>query len=237
MNYKKQIIVVGNGSDILQHKNGCKIDSFECVVRMGSCKINGYEEYVGTKTDLYRSSWDRMFEDSNGVLLPIKNGVISKNFLFLEPDNDVFYESITDANNTALKKIFYKQKFAKHRFHELLSCKIPERLLHDYFIKNISNLYSTHNIMYMSIKQRIDAFKRLNNVLQFEKAFLPSGGICTLLYVLDTYKDYSVWITGFDGFTTKYYWRSNNVYFNVHSSIHERLFLQQLIKKNIIKVL
>lgn len=237
MCYKKSLIVVGNSSNVLHKKNGTKIDSFDYVVRMGSCQINGYEDYVGTKTDLYRSSWDRMFELLQDTLYPVKNNIVAKKFLFLEPDYDVFHESIIDANNIALKKLFYKKKFVEHRFYDLLSHSMPERILHDYFLKFINILYQTHDVAYMSIHQRIDIFKKLNNVLQLKNVFLPSGGLCTLLYVLDTYKDYSIWITGFDGFQTKYYWRSTDVSFKVHSSLHENLFLKELVKNNLVKVL
>ena len=130
-----------------------------------------------------------------------------------------------------------KKKFIEHRFYELLSHKIPERILHDYFIKNIDDFYKAKKIVYMSIKQRVDIFKELNNVLQFKTAFLPSGGLCTLMYVIDTFRDYSIWITGFDSFRTKYYWRSVDEGFKVHSSLHEALFLKQLVRRNIINLL
>lgn len=234
---KKKLIVIGNGNGILDKKNGSLIDSFDYVVRMGSCQVAGYEEYVGTRTDLYRSSWDRMFELIEGVLYPIKNNIRSNNFLFLEPDYDVFSETIADANNINLKKLFYKKKFVEHRFYNLLSCNIPQRILHDFFLRIINILYCSNNIFYMTIKQRIDIFKKLNNTIQFKEAFLPSGGLCTLLFVLETFKDYSIWITGFDGFQTKYYWRSTDVSFKVHSSLHENLFLKELTKNKIITVL
>ena len=47
------IIIVGNGSSILDGENGSKIDSYQTVVRFNSFKINGFEKYTGTKTNIW----------------------------------------------------------------------------------------------------------------------------------------------------------------------------------------
>ena len=47
------IIIVGNGTSITDNKNGHKIDSFDTVLRFNSFKIRGYEEYTGTKTNIW----------------------------------------------------------------------------------------------------------------------------------------------------------------------------------------
>lgn len=46
------ILLVGNGSSLLDAENGDKIDSFDRVVRFNTAKIEGYEKHVGTKTDI-----------------------------------------------------------------------------------------------------------------------------------------------------------------------------------------
>lgn len=51
MNYKS-IILVGNGSSLLDEKNGDFIDSFDTVVRFNNFVIKGYEKHVGTKTNI-----------------------------------------------------------------------------------------------------------------------------------------------------------------------------------------
>jgi len=51
--YKNKIILVGNGSSALDRKLGDLIDSFETIVRFSWFHIKGYEEYVGTKTDIW----------------------------------------------------------------------------------------------------------------------------------------------------------------------------------------
>lgn len=47
------IIIVGNGTSILDNKNGVKIDSFDDVVRFNSFRIKDYEEYTGAKTTIW----------------------------------------------------------------------------------------------------------------------------------------------------------------------------------------
>jgi len=49
----KNIIIVGNGSSLLDKENGSKIDSFDIVVRFNGFKINGFEKHTGTKTNIW----------------------------------------------------------------------------------------------------------------------------------------------------------------------------------------
>ena len=46
-------IVIGNAPTVLLNKWGPIIDQFQTVVRLNSYKIKGYEEHVGTKTDIW----------------------------------------------------------------------------------------------------------------------------------------------------------------------------------------
>ena len=50
---RSEIIIVGNGSSILDNTNGDVIDSFNNVVRFNSYKTNGFEKHTGTKTDIW----------------------------------------------------------------------------------------------------------------------------------------------------------------------------------------
>jgi len=47
------IIIVGNGTSIKDNQDGKKIDGFDTVLRFNSFKIKGYEQYTGTKTDIW----------------------------------------------------------------------------------------------------------------------------------------------------------------------------------------
>jgi len=47
------IIIVGNGTSLLDKEYGTLIDSFDCVVRFNSFKIKGYEKHTGTQTNIW----------------------------------------------------------------------------------------------------------------------------------------------------------------------------------------
>ncbi len=49
----KQIVLVGNGTSILNKPNGKLIDSYDIVVRFNLFHTKDYEEYAGTKTDTW----------------------------------------------------------------------------------------------------------------------------------------------------------------------------------------
>ena len=47
----KKIILIGNGCEVLEKERGKEVDSFDCVIRLGTYKTEGFEKYVGIKTD------------------------------------------------------------------------------------------------------------------------------------------------------------------------------------------
>ena len=49
----KGCIVIGNAPSVLLNKWGPIIDKFRTVVRLNSYKIDGYEDHVGSKTDIW----------------------------------------------------------------------------------------------------------------------------------------------------------------------------------------
>lgn len=49
----KSIIVIGNGSSLIDSSLGNKIDEFDEVIRINDFRIFGYEDDVGTKTDIW----------------------------------------------------------------------------------------------------------------------------------------------------------------------------------------
>lgn len=53
---KKNLIIVGNGSTATQSNLGKEIDSFDNVVRFSWFWIDGFEEKVGTRTDIWATT-------------------------------------------------------------------------------------------------------------------------------------------------------------------------------------
>lgn len=71
------VCVVGNGETALINKNGKFIDSCDIVIRLGEFKILKYEDYVGSKTDIYCAKWDKsksrdltFFENIKQIWIP-----------------------------------------------------------------------------------------------------------------------------------------------------------------------
>ena len=48
-----EVVLIGNGPSAVKEKLGSVIDTFETVVRFNTYRIDGFEDYVGTKTDIW----------------------------------------------------------------------------------------------------------------------------------------------------------------------------------------
>lgn len=57
-----KIVVVGNGSSVLNYEFGKLIDTFDEVVRFNFYEIEGYEKHVGTKTTIWFRNSGPMIE-------------------------------------------------------------------------------------------------------------------------------------------------------------------------------
>lgn len=47
-----KVIVIGNGASLLKSKLGKLIDEFDIIIRLNDFKTEGFEEHVGSKTDI-----------------------------------------------------------------------------------------------------------------------------------------------------------------------------------------
>ncbi len=238
----KSVIIVGNGECVLQKKNGHKIDTFDYVVRMGDCKIKGYEEYVGTKTDMFRVVWKRHFfitEKHNSILFSNTDVSGFEDILLTEiKDCDNFYEvaSIYDNDNFygCLKDDIFAGSVASLT-EQYVYKKRKSRVLHDMcldiFLKNHPQI---KNIFFYNIEQRYNIIK---NFCRGSNRSLPSNGIYTIDHIINAMQNDNIYITGFDGFVTRYYWKDNETFFNRHNSAFEQLYIKNLIKTGKVKLL
>ena len=69
-----EIIIIGNGSSILNYEFGDVINNFKEVVRINDFEIEGYEKYIGTKTTIWGRSnsnrtKNRLIDDSISVVI------------------------------------------------------------------------------------------------------------------------------------------------------------------------
>ena len=63
----KNMVVIGNGSSVLNHELGTLIDSFQNVARFNEYQIDGYEEFVGTKTTFWCRNSSKDTKDRDDV--------------------------------------------------------------------------------------------------------------------------------------------------------------------------
>jgi len=50
---RRGVIIIGNGRSVLGHEAGEAVDQFHTVVRFNEYQIEGYERFVGTRTDVW----------------------------------------------------------------------------------------------------------------------------------------------------------------------------------------
>jgi len=56
MKNRSKILLVGNGPSVTEYEYGTSIDSYDIVVRFNWFHIDGFEKYVGTKTDIWATT-------------------------------------------------------------------------------------------------------------------------------------------------------------------------------------
>jgi hypothetical protein len=73
----KSIALIGNGPELLEKKYGHLIDSFDVVCRMNRFQTKGFEEFAGSKTNLYVTN---MLFNPSPYLGEIQNVFVSRPF-------------------------------------------------------------------------------------------------------------------------------------------------------------
>ena len=56
MNKIPKVIVIGNSPNTLKNKYGSLIDSYDVVIRINKCTTKGFEENIGSKTDIWATT-------------------------------------------------------------------------------------------------------------------------------------------------------------------------------------
>jgi len=99
------IIIVGNGEGVLDKKNGDLIDSFETVVRLGRYVTDGFEDFVGSKTDIISTIYWKLDIDRLAKTKVILNVPLHLQANFLESE-----EYIEDTLSSYKSNIIYLNK-------------------------------------------------------------------------------------------------------------------------------
>jgi len=78
----KSIAIVGNAGYVTDLAMGHKIDSCDLVLRMNNCRVDGFEEAVGKKTDIYMSNFFHDIDYDNPVIQTARLHVASRPNVF-----------------------------------------------------------------------------------------------------------------------------------------------------------
>lgn len=129
------VCIVGNGACALYKKNGTFIDSCDLVVRLGEFVIEGWEEYIGTKTDVYLSRWHKSKNRTKEFFESLKELWIPKPYEYREKTYDALISSygITSKIRYIPKSLIFSYK-ARYPFRYVTASenRIRERHLYCY---------------------------------------------------------------------------------------------------------
>lgn len=222
-----KITIVGNGEGVLRNDNGNFIDQCDYVVRMKNFKIRGFEKHVGTKINIFSSKWFSWFDRNTSERL---------HFDFLD-DIQYFLFMFFDPNNTPdLSKYntyLYISEYSKYQLQNEYPSRIGSPTIHNseldrFGIDHDKVIYMTpdeiYDISYNILK--INDFYR--NDVKFKSIIEPTVGIRTIYKIIHMFPNAEIFITGFDGFTTKWYWDTSHKVNNSHYYLQERIYLKYL---------
>lgn len=120
-----EIIIVGNGTSLLQKENGSLIDSFSNIVRFNMFSINNYQQYVGERTThwatcVYRKDINAQFNNDFRYTLNLKKLFLhtwewnlEKNALFKHFSEHPTYKNIIQ--NTKIEDIIEIQEYVGNK--------------------------------------------------------------------------------------------------------------------------
>ena len=98
---KKRIIIIGNSPKILEFKRGKEIDKFDKIVRFNTFDIKNFEEYVGTKTNIWFINGLTVRKKYKKLMDKLKK--VKCNEIYAETNTYDTKERLSKANPTILK--------------------------------------------------------------------------------------------------------------------------------------
>lgn len=215
----KRLVIVGNGGSSLNNKNGSFIDNSEIVIRIKGFVTEGFEDFVGTKTNIWCTKWfnyKKTFVDK--IWLP-----------FINP-----YSLIINKNIKKLNEFILINQFED---------RILDLEKHNNLIESIG----IKNIVFVTESELLKCLSNLK--MEFEQVYTKSGinmyhpttYLLSIFLAIERFPEYKIYITGFDNFKKGYYWNLNeNKRINKtwpHQYEKEDLFLKKLTFNNKINLI
>ena len=170
------ILIIANCQSILETKLGTKIDDFNNIARINNYKIGGYEEFVGTKTDIWINGANsklaipdiiperivvtlpsKVFDKNKANILSYvsKKLNMNQNKFLLVPNEDILnYENEVD--NNRLTTGLYSIMWALKNYENIY--------IHgfDFFINSKSHYFDSKLINFMNEKFISKGYKHDN---------------------------------------------------------------------------
>ena len=201
-----EVIIVGNGTSVLNKKHDKLIDGHDIVIRLGGYVTEGYEEFVGIKTDIW----------SNGVST-IKiwkyfdENIINRHLWVMIPEDiSTEYEYL---------KQWKKEKYSDYQFSQHVHNERLEKLKKNNMVECVKDEY-------LKI-----LLKELNIFKYYTIGYFlrPSLGICTIFTALQKYNHVN--LIGFDYLRSGWYWDVNHIHtIGKHNSLMEKIWIEKMNK-------
>jgi hypothetical protein len=226
------VVIVGNGKTILDHKYGELIDSCDVVIRMGRFILDGYEKHVGTKTDVYSAKWISWWTLKTLTLSPSPRIIDVDNlseiwFQFCDPHTTKNLEICTPFEQTYLN--FWAINSFKHsNLLKNMSLSEHHQRIHEFRILNKEIIhYSNENILECI---RLLNFEK-NKILTCSGGYLvePTTSLMTIQMAIQRFPDAKIYIVGFDNFSNDHYWNSKNSESSKYPYIYEKRIIKNWI--------
>lgn len=228
-----KIAIVGNGECALTNKNGKFIDSCDYVVRIKNFKTTGFEEYVGTKINIFSSKWFSWFrrDSYEPIDFDFLNNIRFFLFMFFDPNQSF--------DLTRYKIGSYVYEYNELQLRNEYPNRMGSRIVHnnELMIRGIDyskTLYMTpHEIFELSnLLIKSNDFYRTD--VPFKSIIEPTVGIRTIYKILKLFPDEEIYITGFDGFETSWYWEPEHKVNRSHFYLNERIYLKYLVNNKMV---
>jgi hypothetical protein len=205
---------VGNGGSSLNQQNGRFIDDSDIVIRIKSFVTEGFEEFVGTKTDIWFTKWFS-FETKQFKKLWLP---------FIDPNAFVYDEDIRKLNEC----IFKNQFEDRH-----VNLKKHEELVRQIGYCNIDFL-TEHELTSCLAETKIDCKPVYTK--SGLNMYHPTTYLLAIFLSILRFPDHKVFITGRDNFQKGYYWNLHTKTCSTKTWPHqykkEDLFIKKLIYNN-----